>query len=119
MTAFDPVYEQGDVILVAYPIEERAGGRKRPVLVISPASFNEATGDLIVAQMTRRVSAPARPGDHQVRDWREANLPSPAIVRSRLATIPATLVLRRLGRLSSEDFNAALAGLQTAVDPED
>jgi hypothetical protein len=46
MTAYEP----GDVILVPYPFGERAGGRKRPALVISSREHNEETGELVVAQ---------------------------------------------------------------------
>jgi site-specific DNA recombinase len=46
MTAYEP----GDVILVPYPFDERAGGRKRPALVISSREHNEETGELVVAQ---------------------------------------------------------------------
>lgn len=104
-------YNQGDVILVAYPFGERAGGRKRPVLVISPNAYNRATGELVIAQVTSRISGPARPGDYAIEGWKEANLPRPALVRSRLATLKASLVLRRLGTLTEGDF----AGVQRAL----
>ena len=108
-------YNQGDVILVAYPFGERAGGRKRPVLVISPIAYNSATGELVVAQVTSRISAPARWGDYAIEAWKEANLPRPALVRARLATLSASLVLRRLGRLTDADFRGAQKALAEAV----
>ena len=108
-------YNQGDVILVAYPFGERAGGRKRPVLVISPNAYNRATGELVIAQVTSHVSAKARPGDYAIEGWKEANLPRPALVRSRLATLKASLVLRGLGRLTDADFRGAQEALAGAV----
>ena len=78
MTAYKP----GDVILVAYPFEERDGGRRRPALVVSPAQYNDATGELVVAQITSRITATPRPGDYEIRDWKDANLPCAAMVRS-------------------------------------
>ena len=104
-------YNTGDVLLVPYPFDERAGSRKRPVVVISSEEFNEATNDLIVAQVTSRVSAPSRPGDITIVSWREANLPAPAMVRSRLATLETSSVLRRLGSLTEEDLNRAQSAL--------
>ena len=109
MTAYEP----GDVLLVPYPFGERAGGRKRPVLVISSREHNEATGELVVAQITSRVSSQPRPGDCRIEAWRDAKLPRPALVRARLATIEASLVLRKLGRLSEPDLRAAQAALQS------
>ena len=104
-------YDRGDVILVPYPFGERAGGRKRPALVVSPSEYNQATGELIIAQITGHVSAPERRGDYAIGDWKEANLPHPAVVRSRLATLKISLVLRRLGSLTEEDFQGAQAAL--------
>ena len=98
------VYEPGDVVLVPYPFGERAGGRKRPGLVISLAEFNETTSEIVIAQITSRLSGNSRPGDCTIEDWREANLPRPAMVRCRLATLQTSLVLRRLGKLSEAEF---------------
>ena len=109
MTAYEP----GDVILVPYPFGERAGGRKRPVLVVSSREHNDATGELLVAQITSRVSATPRLGDYHIEAWREAHLPRPALVRARLATIESSLVLRKLGRLSEADQRGAMAALQS------
>ncbi len=108
-------YRQGDVILVPYPFGERAGGRKRPALVISSSEHNQATGELTVAQITRRVSAPARPGDYRIEGWREANLLRPALVRSRLATLSTSLVLRRLGALTDADLQGARKALSESL----
>ena len=108
-------YERGDVILVPYPFGERAGGRKRPALVISSREYNQATGELVIAQITGRVSAPERPGDYELETWKEANLPGPAMVRSRLATLSTSLVLRRLGTLSADDSQRALESLSAVI----
>ena len=109
-------YNQGDVILVAYPFGERAGGRKRPVLVISPNTYSRATGELIIAQITSRVSAPPRPGDYRIQDWQEAGLLRPALVRARLATLKASQVLRKLGELTEGDLKGFTAVLARALE---
>jgi mRNA interferase MazF len=108
-------YKPGDVVLVAYPFEERAGGRRRPVLVVSSPEYNNDTGELVVAQITSRISAPHRPGDYQIQDWKAAKLPRAAMVRSRLATLQSVLVLRRLGELTGRDLQAAMAELNQAL----
>jgi mRNA interferase MazF len=105
-------YSQGDVVLVPYPFGERAGGRKRPALVVSSDTYAQETSQLIIAQITSRVTASPRPGDYHIRDWRAANLPRPSLVRARLATVDASLVLRRLGTLDEEEFRAVQTALQ-------
>ena len=117
MTVSDAtVFSPGDVILLSYPFGEGAGVRKRPALVISSSAFNQETGELVVAQITSRVSAPARAGDYAIAEWREAKLPRPALVRARLATLARSLVLRRLGSLSEADYQGALAALKSQLD---
>ena len=117
MTAFDPtVFKPGDVILLSYPFGQGAGVRKRPALVVSSSGFNQETGELVIAQITSRASAPARAGDYNLAEWREAKLPRPALVRARLATLARSLVLRRLGSLSEADYQGALAALKAQLD---
>lgn len=117
MTAFNSsVINPGDVILLSYPFGEGAGVRKRPALVVSSSAFNQETGELIIAQITSRVSAPARAGDYNLAEWREAKLPRPALVRARLATQERSLVLRRLGSLTEADYQGALAALKAQLD---
>ena len=108
-------YKPGDVILVPFPFGETAGGKKRPALVVSSLEYNQATGELVIAQITGRLSAAARPGDHRIESWREANLPRPALVRCRLTTVKSSLVLRRLGELTGPDFQAARKALNVAI----
>ena len=59
-------FKEGDVVLVSYPFGEGAGVRKRPALVISRNNFNQQTEELIVAQITSRISSPNREGDYQI-----------------------------------------------------
>jgi mRNA interferase MazF len=116
MTVSNPTdFNPGDVILLSYPFGEGAGVRKRPALVVSSSVFNQETGELVVAQITSRVSAPARAGDYAIADWREAKLPRPALVRARLATLARSLVLRRLGSLSEADYQGALAAIKSQL----
>ena len=100
-------FKEGDVVLVSYPFGEGAGVRKRPALVISRNNFNQQTQELIVAQITSRISSPNREGDYPIIDWRKASLIKPAIVRLRVATLPTAMVLRRLGSFTEEDFRGA------------
>ncbi len=117
MTGSNPAdFNPGDVILLSYPFGEGAGVRKRPALVVSSSVFNRETGELVIAQITSRVSAPARAGDYAIAEWREAKLPRPALVRARLATLARSLVLRRLGSLSAADYQGALAALKAQLD---
>ena len=105
------VYKPGDVILVPYPFGERINGKKRPAIVISCQSHNEATSELLIAQITSNVNL-KRHGDFLIQQWDKANLLSPSVVRARFTTIQDALVLRKLGELESED----LVGLKSTLE---
>jgi mRNA interferase MazF len=109
-------YKPGDVVLAPYPLGQGSSGRKRPALVISSEAYNQATGELIIAQITSRISAPPRPGDYHIQDLQQAKLPRPALVRARLATLKASQVMGTLGTLAEADFQGFAAGLESVLD---
>ena len=111
MTAYEP----GDFVLVPYPLDRPDSAQKRPALVISSAGYNQSTGDLVIAQVTGRLSAPQRIGDSPIFNWQEVNLASTSLIRSRLATVKAANVIRRLGQLNSDDFQAVLQSLNSSI----
>jgi mRNA interferase MazF len=108
-------YKRGDVVLVPHPSGQGSSAKNRPALVISPEGYNLATGELIIAQITSRVSAPPRPGDYRIQAWQEAKLPRPALVRARLATLKASQVLRQLGALTEADLRAVQEALRGVI----
>ncbi len=108
-------YEPGDFVLVPHPIDRPGSANQRPALVVSSANHNQVTGELVIAQVTGRLSAPPRLGDSPIFDWQAVNLASTSLVRSRLATVKASVVIRSLGRLNPDDFQAVLQSLYAAV----
>jgi mRNA interferase MazF len=106
--------ERGDIVLVPFPFTDLTDTKRRPALVLSSVEYNEATGDVIIAQITSRVNAKPRPGDHLVAGWTEAGLLAPSLFRAKLTTLHSDLVERRLGRMPHRDAAAidrALAGV--------
>ncbi|MEC9307917.1 MAG: type II toxin-antitoxin system PemK/MazF family toxin [Chloroflexota bacterium] len=104
-------YKAGDVILVSFPFGERISGQKRPAVVVSSTAHNQATSELLIAQITSNVTV-ERHGDFLIQQWKKANLLTPSVVRARLATIQDALVLRKLGELEPDD----LTGLKTVLE---
>ncbi len=47
-------YEPGRILLVNYPFTDHAGGKLRPVLVVSSAQFNSGE-DIVVVPLSSRV----------------------------------------------------------------
>ena len=109
------LYKRGDVVLVPFPFSERLAEKQRPAIVVSAEGYQDRGGELLIAQLTSRVNAPPRPGDHRLLHWREAGLPLPSLARPRLTTIHESRVRKQLGALLSSDLAAVDRGLRLAL----
>ena len=104
-------FSRGDVVLVPYPISDRLSSRKRPAVVVNAS----ADGEVLIVQVTGHLDGSPRPGDCKVAHWQEAGLLRPALVRARLATLPATAILRKLGALQEDDLSGVEEGLREVL----
>ena len=102
-------YQKGDVVLVPFPFADVRATKARPALVLSDSAYEQSTGNVILAQITSQ--AERFPSDCVVRDWTQAGLHKPSIVRLKLATLAVSLVLHRPGAVTSKD----LAGVNTRL----
>ena len=97
-----PTYNPGDVVVVPFPFSERDASKRRPALVCSAAPFNDSSHHLVLAMITT-ASHKKWPGDVGIRDLPATGLSVASIVRWKLFTLDASLVLRRAGALSARD----------------
>lgn len=104
-------YEFGDVILVPSPFTDQSTSKQRPAAVISSPAYNREWPDIIIMALTSRVRDSAGLGEMLIRDWRNAGLIKPTMVKPVLATLDQALVRKILGRLTLTD----IAGLRGAV----
>jgi len=95
------VFDRWDVVVVPFPFSEKAGGKRRPALVLSNRDFNRA-GHAVLAMITTKGHDPW-PGDCEITDLEAAGLPLPCIVRLKLFTLDNRVILRTLGRLGDAD----------------
>ena len=109
------VLKRGMVVLVPFPFSDFSGTKQRPALVVSTDTYNAAGPDVLIVQITSRVSAPPRPGDHLILQWQKAGLLVPALLGIRLTTLEATQIIRVMGQLAAEDLTAASEGLRLAL----
>jgi mRNA-degrading endonuclease toxin of MazEF toxin-antitoxin module len=94
-------YEPGDIVLLTFLFTGRSGKKQRPALVV----LDSGDADLLVARITTQQDRSAF--DLPLKDWRQAGLLAPSIVRfHKLATLEKSLVARPLGRLSEQDQGA-------------
>jgi mRNA interferase MazF len=109
-------YRRGEVVLVPFDFTNRSGIKWRPAVVISGDRYNRQTPDLVIASITGNLQAIPHPGDHALVDWRAAGLLRPSLAQTKLATVEASLVGRKLGRLSRADLAAFEQGLRDALN---
>ena len=102
-----------DVVVVPFPFVERAGAKRRPALVVSAAAF-APSGHVVLAMITTGAKR-QWPGDVELADYRDAGLHRQCILRLKLFTLDARLILRTLGRLSAADRKAARDSLRRCL----
>jgi mRNA interferase MazF len=95
-------YDAGDVVVVPFPFTDRSASKRRPALVCSRGAFNAQAGHLVLAMITTSAHA-GWPDDVPILDLGVAGLPAPSVVRWKLFTLDASLVVRRSGKLAARD----------------
>ena len=109
-------FHHGDVVLVPYPLTEPSPSKRRPAVILSSDHYNSSTGEIMIAPVTAHGRSVPRIGDHTIIDWQEAGLLGPATVRTRLITIRASHVLRRIGAVSQRDMAGLSQWLRRVMD---
>lgn len=107
-------YEAFDVVVVPFPFTDREASKRRPALVLSRGTWNAAAGHLVLAMITSAKNPPW-PLDTRISSEAEAGLTAASVVRIKLFTLDARLVLRKAGRLTEEDVKAVVRAMQQAL----
>ena len=108
-------YRRGDVVLVPMDFTDRSGSKVRPAVVVSSEEYNRTTPDVLIASITSNRNAIPHPGDRRIRDWEAAGLLKPSLAQTKLATVEAPVIRRKLGALGAEDLEAFDLGLKEAL----
>lgn len=105
----------GDVVLVPFPFTDQTASKQRPAVVISTIGYNAARPDVIVMAVTSQLRASAAFGEVWLGDWQAAGLLKPSAVKPVIAALEASLVIRQLGALASDDANALRSALDAII----
>jgi len=108
-------YSFGDVVLVPFPFTDQSAAKRRPAVVISANSYNRERPDVIIMAVTSQMRATGAVTDIQIKEWKEAGLLKPSVVKPIITTIEQSLVLRRLGRLQARDQDLLQQTLTTIL----
>ncbi len=96
-------YEYGDVVLVPFPFTDQMTIKRRPAVVVSSSTYNRERQDLILLAVTSQLKPSGYFGDVTIRQWKEAGLIKPSVVKPIFTTVERGLVLKKLGRLRQDD----------------
>ena len=92
-----------DVVVVPFPYADRLAEMRRPALVVSAPALQKRFG-LVWLMMITSADNPAWDCDVAISDLKLAGVPAPSVVRpAKIATIDATRILRRVGKLAAKD----------------
>ncbi len=94
-------YKKWDIVLVNFPFTKNNSQSKRPALIISPQEYNQA-GQVVILFITSNIK---NGGGISIKEWKEAGLAKPAIIKMKFATINLAIILKKLGRLTDNDIN--------------
>jgi mRNA interferase MazF len=105
-------YEFGDVLLVPFLFSDQTGSKQRPAVVISDGAAHSPHGDLIIMAITSVIRTEGGADAWLVADWAAAGLIKPSAFKPSFLSLAPSLVLRRLGSLSTSDATSLRAGLR-------
>jgi len=93
--------DRGDLVLIPFPFTDLTATKRRPVLVLSPRSYNRRSQDFIVCGVTSVLT----PRPHAVRlrpeDLVRGRIPVESRIRpDKLFTLKQGLAVKSLGRVS-------------------
>jgi mRNA interferase MazF len=98
-------YKKSDIILVPFPFSDQTFSKKRPAVVISSAVYNSRYLDIIIMAVTSNTKNPLRIGECLIGDYVSAGLLKPSVIKSAISSIDKSLILKKLGTLSSGDLD--------------
>ena len=103
MTLATKTYERGDVVLVSFVFSDETGVKQRPAVLMSSDKYNQNRQEAIICAITSRIDR-ILTGDYLIKDWEGAGLISPSLATGIIRTIKQSMIIRKIGKLSSDDL---------------
>ena len=107
--------EFGDVVLVSFPFTNLQATKKRPAVVISNAAYQQGRPDVILMAITSQIRRPPAFGEFLLKDWQQAGLLKPSVLKPLIATLEQTQIVKVMGKLSPTDQQGLQNTLQTIL----
>ena len=108
-------YKPGEVVIVPFPFIEKPVQKLRPALVLSINPDGENNNHLVLAMITSAKRSRWE-SDVLLNDWQFAGLRAESVVRWKIFTIEAVLILEKRSDLSRADLQAVRDGFSKIFD---
>lgn len=95
---------------------DRNQWKRRPAAVVSVDAYHDAHADAIMVALTARRVDQQYFGDCPLLEWRAAGLPKATKAKGVLRTIERSLIVQRLGSLTSGDMGRLKDCLRSMLD---
>lgn len=100
--------DAGDVVIVPFPFVDVTAEKRRPSVILSRRTFNEAHGHSVCAMITTAARS-HWPSDIPIANTSAAGLPRACVVRWKVFTLPNAIILRRADALARDDYDGVVA----------
>jgi mRNA interferase MazF len=97
------IYKKYDVIVAKFYFASSKVYKVRPAIIISSEFYNENSRDNLIAVAVSSQIENKLSFEFQIEEWKEAGLLKPSILKSNIATIEKSEVLKKLGNLQIKD----------------
>ncbi len=108
-------YSFGDIVLVPFPFTDQSNTKKRPAVIISSDQYNRQRPDIIIMAVTSQMQSADYFGDMTIRQWQQAGLLKPSVIKPIFTTVEKGLVLKKLGNMSNNDRKEIKKAIQTII----
>jgi mRNA interferase MazF len=104
--------ESGEVVLVPFPFTDLSQIKRRPVLILSGKKHNKASEDFICCGITSNLSNRRNSILLEPSEMIEGSIPTRSRIKfDKVFTLEQSLILKSLGRVSSNKLSQVTKGL--------
>jgi len=107
--------QRGDIVLIPFPYTDLSATKTRPTVVVSSTAYHTIRSELLLVYVSSRISKADPSLDYILTDWKDAGLLKSSFVRPKIAAVEPTLVVHRIGKLSTQDLLEVDRRLLTAL----
>jgi mRNA interferase MazF len=101
-------FDAGNIVLVRYPFTDLTTSKKRPAVILSPRTYTDRFGDVVVVPLTSRRESDT---SLELTQWRAAGLLKPTWVKPIIGTLSTRLIEKHIGQIAAPDIQCVRAAL--------